>query len=253
MTLPDYRGPAGEDGKWKGYYRTHFACRKTGCEERIILQFQSVDYIARVYVNGCFAGSHEGLFAPFSFDISDFVHPGENNELVVECQNDIPMMGVGDLLDGDKLYAATGPGWDDSETGWHHCPAGAGITGKVTLEYRPCIFLEDVFVCPDIDAGAAQVRVGVRNYTDELQRDYELRLRLLPKNFRGEAIAEYVHPVPYIGVGQNEYRFVIDLKDYRLWEPETPWLYGVLLELSPAGQGGKEAGRESQRVPGREG
>ncbi len=253
VTLPDYRGPAGEDGKWKGYYRTHFACRKTGCEERIILQFQSVDYIARVYVNGCFAGSHEGLFAPFSFDISDFVHPGENNELVVECQNDIPMMGVGDLLDGDKLYAATGPGWDDSETGWHHCPAGAGITGKVTLEYRPCIFLEDVFVCPDIDAGAAQVRVGVRNYTDELQRDYELRLRLLPKNFRGEAIAEYVHPVPYIGVGQNEYRFVIDLKDYRLWEPETPWLYGVLLELSPAGQGGKEAGRESQRVPGREG
>lgn len=252
VTLPDYRGPAGENGKWAGYYRTRFLCRETVREERAVLQFQSVDYISRVYVNGCFVGSHEGLFAPFSFDVSDYVHPGEDNELIVECRNDIPMMGVGDLLDGDKLYAATGPGWDDPETGWHHCPAGAGITGKVTLEYRPYIFLEDVFVCPDIDADAAQVRVGVRNYTDELQRDYRLRLKLLPKNFRGEAIAEYVHPVPYIGVGQNEYRFVIDIKDYRLWEPETPWLYGVLLELSPAGQDEKGQGREAQEVFDRE-
>ena len=115
VTLPDYRGPAGEDGKWKGYYRTCFAGRERGTQERAVLQFQSVDYIARVYVNGCFVGSHEGLFAPFSFDISDYIYAGGDNELVIECQNDIPMMGVGDLLDGDKLYAATGPGWDDPE------------------------------------------------------------------------------------------------------------------------------------------
>lgn len=234
-TLPDYRGPAGEKGKWRGYYRTAFPVRERQWQERVVLQFQSVDYIARVYVNGCFVGSHEGLFAPFSFDVSDFVHVGADNELVVECRNDIPMMGVGDLLDGDKLYAATGPGWDDPVVGWHHCPAGAGITGKVTLEYRPCVYVEDVFVCPDIDTHRAQVRVGVRNYTDTLQKGYELKLRILPRNFQGEALAEYTHPMPYIGVGQNEYRFVIELKNYRLWEPETPWLYGALLELAPKG------------------
>jgi len=245
VTLPDYRGPAGENGRWKGYYRTLFSCREFGAQEKVVLQFQSVDYIARVYVNGCFVGSHEGLFAPFSFDISDYVHTGGDNELVVECQNDIPMMGVGDLLDGDKLYAATGPGWDDPETGWHHCPAGAGITGKVTLEYRPCVFVEDIFVCPDIDAHAAQVRVGVRNYTEVLQRDYELRLRILPKNFRGEALVEYTQAVPYIGVGQNEYRFVVDINDYRLWEPDSPWLYGALVELSPVRQE-ESAEREKQ-------
>lgn len=234
VELPDYRGPAGEDGKWKGYYRTYFSGRETGPQERAVLQFQSVDYIARVYVNGCFVGTHEGLFAPFSFDITDCMQPGEGNELIVECENDIPMMGVGALLDGDKLYAATGPGWDDPETGWHHCPAGAGITGKVTLEYRPVVYLEDVFANTDIDAGVIQMRVGVRNYTEELQRDYKLRLRIVPKNFRGGPIAEYVHPVPYIGVGQNEYRFVVEMEGYRLWEPETPWLYGALLELVPA-------------------
>ncbi len=242
VTLPDYRGPAGEDGKWKGYYRTCFAGRERGTQERAVLQFQSVDYIARVYVNGCFVGSHEGLFAPFSFDISDYIYAGGDNELVIECQNDIPMMGVGDLLDGDKLYAATGPGWDDPETGWHHCPAGAGITGRVTLEYRPCVYVEDVFVCPDIDTHTAQVRVGVRNYTDTLQKGYELKLRILPRNFHGETLAEYTHPVPYIGVGQNEYRFVIALENYRLWEPETPWLYGALLELAPVEAGENASG-----------
>lgn len=249
VTLPDYRGPAGEKGKWRGYYRTFFSARESGPRERVVLQFQSVDYIAEVYVNGCFVGSHEGLFAPFSFDVSDYVHAGGDNELVVECRNDIPMMGVGDLLDGDKLYAATGPGWDDPEIGWHHCPAGAGITGRVTLEYRPVIYVEDVFVCPDIDTHTAQVRVGVRNYTEELQMGYELQLRILPRNFRGEALAEHTHPVPYIGVGQNEYRFVVEMKDYRLWEPETPWLYGALLELAPAkaGEIGAEAERNANR------
>ena len=90
------------------------------------------DYIAEIYVNGNFAGRHDGFFAPFSFDVTDLTDTDRDNELVIVCRNDIPTLGIGDRLDGDKLYAATGPGWDDPETGWHHCPAGAGVFGRVT-------------------------------------------------------------------------------------------------------------------------
>lgn len=70
VTIPDYRGPAKEAGKWEGYYRTEFPCPEgwqSGCHNgfRMILAFQCVDYIAEVYLNGNYVGSHEGLFPIF--------------------------------------------------------------------------------------------------------------------------------------------------------------------------------------------
>lgn len=90
VTIPDYRGPAKEAGKWEGYYRTEFPCPEgwqSGCHNgfRMILAFQCVDYIAEVYLNGNYVGSHEGLFAPFSFDVTKYIR--ESNELVILCKN----------------------------------------------------------------------------------------------------------------------------------------------------------------------
>ncbi len=236
VTIPDYRGPAGEDGKWKGYYRTQFSVQECPADKRIVLQFQCVDYIAEVYVNSCFVGQHEGLFAPFSFDITEFVSAGEDNELVLVCKNDIPTLGIGDVLDGDKIYAATGPGWDDPISGWHHCPAGAGIFGKVTLETRPVYHVDDIFVRPLIDDKMVEIRIGVTNYLDEIPIDYEMEIELLPKNFEGEKAGELNAKVYTIGRGKNEYRYYIPMKEMKLWESETPYLYGALVRLKKDGK-----------------
>lgn len=229
VKIPDYRGPGGEEGRWRGYYRTWFEALPHREDERIILRFQCVDYIARVYLNGNFVGSHEGFFAPFEFDVTDWLE--QDNELYVECQNDLPTLGIGPILDGDKLYAATGPGWDDPQTGWHHCPAGAGIFGKVTLECRPALYLTDLFVRPDIDSEYSEIRIGVMNYTEEVAEGCSLEIRALPRNFEGAEIGSLTVEAPYIGVGKNEYRFKIRLTGYRLWEPDTPWLYGAVVRL----------------------
>lgn len=238
VEIPDFRGPSEEDGKWQAYYRTHFTRRALTQllpdaaghpDARVVLCFDCVDYIAEVYVNGRFAGSHEGFFAPFSFDITELLK--EENELLILVKNDIPILGTGPVLDGDKIYAATGPGWDEPVTGWHHCPAGGGILGAVRLQLRPSLYIDDIFVRPDIDTDTAEIRVGIMNYTDEVFADYHLELALLPKNYSGAAIGNVSHKVAFAGPGRNEYRFTADLKDYRLWDMETPWLYGASASL----------------------
>lgn len=229
ITIPDYRGPANEDGKWRAYYRTNFSIQEMKENERVVIRFQSVDYKAFIYINGNYIGCHEGFFAPFEFDVTNYV--SSENELIIECHNDIPILGVGPVLDGDKIYAATGPGWDDPEVGWHHCPAGAGVFGKVTVEYRPQVHINDIFVRPNIDEDYVEIRIGIHNYIEAVLENYKMEITLSPKNYTGNNIGNLIVEIPYIGVGMNEYRFAIDIKNYKLWDMNTPYLYGALVLL----------------------
>lgn len=232
VTLPDYRGPAGEKGRWTGYYRTSFAGPAAPLPEdrAVFLVFKGVDYRANVYVNRRLAGSHEGFFAPFGMDVTDMLQA--RNELLVEVRNDFSMLGVeGTPLDGDKIYAATGPGWDAPETGWHHCPPGAGIYNRVLVEERAAECIGDVFARPDIDRRAVEFRVGVYNRFARVLRDFALELEIRPRNFReGEPVLRRF-AVEYMGPGQNEYRYRVEMPDFRLWSPEEPWLYLARVRL----------------------
>ncbi len=234
VEIPDYRGPAGVDGKWEGYYKKIFTypeqwIKKIQDGYRIIIQFQCVDYSAQIYINNNYVGGHEGFFAPFSIDITKYLQ--KENTLIILCKNDIPILGEGEFLDGDKIYAATGPGWDDPQVGWHHCPAGAGVFGKVSLELRPPLYIEDVFVRPDIDKDMAEVRISVINYTDYVVQSLKMDVCMEPKNYSGDLIGKKTFEITAIGPGKNEYRYFIPLATYRLWEFNTPWLYGVNVRL----------------------
>lgn len=194
VTVPDYRGP---EGRWSGYYQTTFSCpgewkTEVSGGKRVVLWFQSVDYIGEVYVNGNFVGSHEGFFAPFSFDVTRYLK--EENELTILCKNDVSILGKGEFLDGDKIYAATGPGWDDPEIGWHHCPAGAGLLGKVRLELRPELFIEDIFVRPDLENGTAELRIGVYNYRNDVAQDFSMEIAIVRRTLKEQKLEKVPFP-----------------------------------------------------------
>ncbi|MDU0199551.1 glycosyl hydrolase 2 galactose-binding domain-containing protein [Paenibacillus sp. MAH-36] len=230
VTIPDFRGPSGEEGKWTGFYRSEFAYPGIPVGKRVYLVFKGVDYKTTVYLNHKCIGSHEGFFAPFEFDVTDFLQ--ENNTLVVEVQTDIPMMGVGGTkLDGDKIYAATGPGWDDPYNGWSHCPPGAGIYNKVYLEQRSELFIQDVFVRPDIDTGSVEVWIDAVNTTTRVMENFELELAIMPQNFEGEGIEPISFTVAYAGPGINYFRYKVEFPAFKMWEPESPLLYAVRIEV----------------------
>ena len=235
VTIPDYRGPAGEDGKWTGYYRTEFKFEKTP-GKRVYLVFKGVDYAADVYVNNKCVGRHEGFFAPFEFDVTELIQ--EHNVLVVEVKNDYPTLGVQEnqRLDGDKIYAATGPGWDDPESGWHHCPPGAGIYNQVYLEERADLFVHDVFVRPDIDRHSIEVWVDLSSSSDQVVEDFKFELSVWARNYDGGQLLTEKIDVPYTGPGLNYYRYRLSFPDYRLWEPDQPWLYTARVKVAKDGE-----------------
>jgi beta-galactosidase len=62
-----------------GWYRKHVEMDSDWDNNKIVhLEFEGVFQIAEVYVNGSFAGRHEGGYTGFSIHITEFLHQGDN-------------------------------------------------------------------------------------------------------------------------------------------------------------------------------
>lgn len=261
VTIPHYGGPLGPA---VAYYNSDFVMERL--DGRIFFVCKGADYKAKVYINDQFVGSHEGFFAPFEFDISQYVVLG-NNHLTIRLENDYIMGGNQTETDetvycGDKLYAATGLGYDDAEFGWHHCPPGMGIYNDVYIERRSPLYIEDVFV--RAPSGETEVWVEVCN-TSYIPEDFYLNLSVYGQNFE-ETVVENMECVltvkREIGVGdtysevmsqqsgeadkpillqaekgRNLFKIPLQIENAKRWSPDHPYLYQVQVRLRTEEQG----------------
>ena len=137
VKIPHFGEPL---GRAITYYRKEINITKEMMDKgSLFICFKAVDYIANVFINGRYLGSHEGFFAPFEFNFTQYANEGIN-VLVVQVKNDYSTTGgtskEGEHVKGDKIFGATNLGYDDPVHGWHHCPAGMGIYQDCYVEAR---------------------------------------------------------------------------------------------------------------------
>lgn len=60
------------------WYSRNVSLSEEQIKARCFIHFDGVDYTAKVWINGNFAGTHSGGYARFSFDVTNYVHAGEN-------------------------------------------------------------------------------------------------------------------------------------------------------------------------------
>ncbi|MEV4320145.1 glycoside hydrolase family 2 TIM barrel-domain containing protein [Actinocrispum sp. NPDC049592] len=70
-----------------GWYRKHFTPSTTLAGKKLWLQFDGVNTIAEVWVNGTRLGDHRGGFATFRFDASAALRLGQDNVVAVKVNN----------------------------------------------------------------------------------------------------------------------------------------------------------------------
>lgn len=253
ITLPHYQGPLGNH---KQVYETTFQANIAE-DKAAYVCFQGADYYAVVYINGICVGTHEGFFSPFEFEITSEVKKGTNH-LRIELYNDYIYMGNAfgkqKKCEGDKLYAATGPGWDDAEAGWHHCPAGMGIYNDVTIEFRNRVNITDLYVRPLESEAEIWVELENADYKD---KDVFVSVSVYGQNFEETVIEDYIYmpetvktvgrgdslteaqlkdqigkgiPMP-LKHGKNIYKIPVKMQNYRVWDLETPYLYQAQVKV----------------------
>jgi len=160
--------------------------------KRVFLNFGAVNYTCNVWVNGKEAGSHEGGFTPFSFDVTALLEEGENF-VIVRVNNQRRAENV-PTLHFD---------W------WNY----GGITRDVMLVETPEVFIDDYLV---------QLPKGM---TDVVEGHIRLNSPVAGVSV-GLQIPELGIDRQFVTDEQGEVHFRMGAR-LELWSPASPRLYDV--------------------------
>ncbi len=186
--FPDVEGPA--------IYRRLIHVPEGWRGAQITLSFEAVSYYVEGLVNGVRVGIHEGLWTPFTWDVTDSIRPGEVNTLelvILKAANNGDRFSYHDALVGFIPYVATtfGGVWQGAALLAQRSPGFAAIQ-----------------ISPHID-GTVVVRVSGQGQVNAEITDAG-----------GERVATAVGAAPEL---------VLHVDQARLWTPESPTLYMLRL------------------------
>lgn len=189
------------------WYRRQFEITAEWQGQRICLHFGAVDWHCQVWCNGNFVGEHSGGYVPFSFDITDFLDKGGENELLVAVDDPtdegLHERGKQTLRPRGIFYTAV-----------------SGIWQTVWIEPVPQVYIEGIKLTPAIDPPSLQVEVTLSKSLPEGR----VEVTCIED---GKTLAQAEGPC-----GQT---LAFDVPDAELWSPENPHLYDLQVRVATGG------------------
>ena len=241
LYYPSY--PASWNGVKMGWLKRTFHVPADWKGRRIILHFEAVAGDAQVIVNGKSAGSHFDAYLPFDFDVTDLVKTDADNEVLVGVRKrNLFNIISPDYPIGQQRTYPNGSNTDNL----------VGIWNDVYLWALPAVRVDDVFIQPQVDKDTLLAQVTLRNDTTQPQ-SVQVGGDISPwVNLAGTDVLSAPEPkwkldapvlalpgasvtVPSGGTAQVTLQVPVGGK-LKLWSPDTPNLYGMVLTVS--GNGG---------------
>ena len=232
-------------------YRRRFRYPAAAKGKRVFVDFEGVMTASTVWINGVALGEYKGGFTPFSFDLTDHLHPDGENVLVVQVDSterpDVPPFGH------EIDYLTFG-----------------GIYREVSLRIVSPTYIDNVFARPkDVLTANPSVDVDVfltGKSAANLGIEVELRDgdRVVAKGRDVGTLTEGVDPnasmdpatsAPVYGSTEttsDPARHTVTLTglgDIKLWDLDHPHLYSVHVRLL---REGKLIDEDSRRIGFRE-
>ena len=177
------------------WYKKDFSW-KVKPDKRVFLYFGAVNYDARVWVNGEYAGRHIGGFTPFNFEVTDLLHEGDNFVVV--------------MADNTRKLEAV----PTVNTDWANY---GGITRTVKLIETERTFIQDYVVQLNQESEREEVGGWVRLNGDQKQQTVQI---MIPE-------AGMSHTVE---TDEDGFAFFSYEADLERWSDTNPKLYEVEIQ-----------------------
>jgi beta-galactosidase/beta-glucuronidase len=192
----------------KLWYKRTFFIPEDWSGRFVMLHFGAADWETTVYINGIEIGKHRGGYDPFSFDISSFLDERGVQEITVSVWDPT-----------DSSFQPRGKQKIDPQGIWY-TPV-SGIWQSVWIEPVSYSHIQNYLCTPDIDQSVLKLRTIIENEVP------------------GDSIkaTAYFHGIPVASVGfLHDELATLNIKDQKLWSPQTPNLYDLKIELYRKGE-----------------
>jgi beta-galactosidase len=194
-----------------GWYRREFDIPASDAGRRVAVEFDGAFRDVFVFVNGCFIGRNDNGYAPFRFDITDFLAVGQKNCIVA------------------RVDASFGDGWFYE---------GAGIYRHVWLTKSDSLHLgkweSTVRASINGDVASLELQAVVENEGDRVE-SASVSWEILDPN--GKTVATAEDPARPVGPCCDD-RFssvgfldTAQIRSPALWSVETPNLYTAIITV----------------------
>jgi beta-galactosidase len=193
-----------------GWYRRVFDVAKNEQGRRFFLDFDGAFRRALIFCNGNFIGRNDNGYAPFRFDLTDFLFYGEKNCITV------------------RMDAAFGDGWFYE---------GAGIYRHVWLTKTDALHLGqwDTVVRTEVVGSDANVKLStvVKN-SGSAAENCRVRWQILDGS--GKAVATVDSPTAEVAAdGKQIFSANAKIAHAALWSTEEPNLYYTVASVETGG------------------
>lgn len=229
------------------WYQKEFELTPEQKGKRITLLFYGVDYSCDVYVNGRHAGSNEGSFKRFRFDVTDLVRPGKNLLQVKVDAMPEELFGWIQECDGKMSGEGTDHFFVLANNKIRQTLKGLKCPGNCSYDWGTNIYTlgiwKEVFLCVTEDVRADFIQAkgllnesytkGTADITLELNSKRAAKIKVVSE-LKGNGLAEEKTAEFEIPAGESKVNMTIPVDQPALWWPngygEHP-LYDVKSEI----------------------
>lgn len=203
--------------RFVSWYRRHFSlpeCYSQG--DRVIVEFEGVATVARVYVNGNFVTEHKGAYTGFSCDITDYLNQGSNVIAVrVDSMQHKDIPPEGNRVD--------------------YCLFG-GIVRDVNMIVTGGAYVENTYITtPDLKENSGRfTRINTETtVVNKSGKDMLLSVQTLLLDENGREAAKCVSDEKILPVGESAVFYAqATIDSPHLWDGlDDPYLYRALTRV----------------------
>jgi beta-galactosidase len=201
-----------------GWYRREFDIPASDLGRRISVEFDGAFRSVLIFVNGCFIGRNDNGYAPFRFDLTDFLSYGQKNYIVA------------------RVDASFGDGWFYE---------GAGIYRHVWLTKTDALHLGkwESTVRTAVNGNAATLTLGTVVQNEGKQAENaKVKWKILDAAGKTVATAEAAQQSIAVD-GSASFTATAKLANPVLWSVDAPNLYSAIATVETAGKP-----RDAERV-----
>jgi len=175
--------------------------------KRVFLRFGAVDYESEVFIDGQSVGRHWGGTVSFSYDITAYVKPGSEHNLVVYVRDDV--------RSGEQPGGKQCPDFKSRDC---HYTRTTGIWQTVWIEGLSDFGLRDCQIVPDVDNARFVIT----------PRFYALKPGL---RFRATLKEDDTVVSQAESIAANGIPLILPVASAKLWSPASPFLYDLVFEV----------------------